>query len=215
MHWLVGVTLLAGWNHHTGTSDPGNGSLCGPVDNGSGWGVGAGLSLEWLPAGNNRWNLTSRLTYEERPGGSFREVLSEPLVPSDPHIPSGGVVWGEIRYSLVNAEVLAKRELVKFGSVRIALQAGPAVQYVAAGSVRQGYETDSSAGICYAGEIIGMNSFRCSLKGGVQGEIGVGNNRWVVAPGIYGDYALTNVASLENRQINSLIFQIDFRTPLW
>lgn len=209
--WLFGPTVMVGWNNHTGQIDPAESLLCGPADNGSAWGFGAGVSAEWLPSARN-WSLLARLTYEERPGGSFREIPAEPLSPSDPENPEGRTTWMEISYSLLNAEVLFKREVLTFKDLRVALEAGPACQYVLTGNVRQGYETDSSAGICYDGEIPELNPLRFSLKAGVQGEISLFDNAWIVTPGIYYDYGLTNMEASENWQVNSVIFQIDFRT---
>lgn len=211
--WLFGPTVMVGWNNHTGQLDPAESLLCGAADNGSAWGFGAGVSAEWLPSARN-WSLLARLTYEERPGGSFSEIPAEPLSPSDPENPEGRTTWMEISYSLLNAEVLFKREVLVFNDLRIALGAGPAFQYVLAGNVRQGYETDSSAGICYDGEIPDLNPLRFSLKAGVQGEIPLFDNEWIITPGIYYDYGLTNVEASESWQVNSVMFQIDVRTVL-
>lgn len=211
---LLGPTVMIGYHSHTGNSEAGGGPVCAPVGNGAEWGPGVGLSAEWLP-GSGNWSLLSRLTFEERPGGEFREVFLQPLPPSDPNLPFRTVSWSETAYRLLNAEFLLKRQVVDFRAVRIGLAAGPAVQYVLEGHMRRGYETDSGAGICFDEDIPGLNRFRCSLKGGIQGEIPLSGNHWMVSPGIFYDYALTDLAAVESRQVNSLIFQIDVRAKIW
>jgi hypothetical protein len=60
-------------------------------------------------------------------------------------------------------------------------------------------------------DIPGRNSIRFSLKAGLQAEVGLFHNAWIMYPGIYYDYGLSHVTNLENWNLNTLLFQIDFR----
>jgi hypothetical protein len=60
-------------------------------------------------------------------------------------------------------------------------------------------------------DIPDRSGFRFSLKGGLQAEIGLFNNQIIMYPGIFYDYGLTHVTSAENWNLNSFLFQVDFR----
>jgi hypothetical protein len=48
----------------------------------------------------------------------------------------------------------------------------------------------------------------------MQVEVPLFHNKWIMTPGIYYDYGFTDVTSLENWQLNSLLFVVDLRYGL-
>jgi hypothetical protein len=134
-----------------------------------------------------------------------------------------------IDYTLLNIEVLYKYELVTMGSFRVAVAGGPAFQYVMAGRNRQvqdleepqnarflnpdGFVTENNGRtlVFFDDDIPQRNATRFSAKAGVQGEIGLFDDQWILTPGIFYDYGLTEVTSTEDWKLNTIFFQVDIR----
>ena len=233
---LVGPTFSINRNYHTGgfrtIDDPG----CPLFEDGTGWGYGVGLSAEFLPSVDGRWGIIPRVSFEQRPG-QFRQelpnakvLLPNPAAPNEPTIVDQTVsTTSDITYTLLNVEVMYKQEVLILGDFRVGVAAGPAFQYVMGGTNRQVQDLEEPENarfvnidnrptakngrqiIFFDGDIPQRSGTRFSLKGGVQGEIGLFDNQWAMIPGVYYDYGLTDVTPAENWQLSSIIFQLDFR----
>ena len=57
----------------------------------------------------------------------------------------------------------------------------------------------------------GLNSIRFSIKAGLQAEFGLFNNAWIMTPGAYYDFGLTDVTQNENWRVSSIMFMVDLR----
>lgn len=233
---LVGPTFLISRNYHTGgfrtIDDPG----CPLFEDGTGWGYGVGLSAEFLPSVNGSWGIIPRVTFEQRPGQFRQELPNAQVLLPDPNRPDTGYIvdqtvstTSDITYTILNAEVLYKQEVLLLGDLRIGVVAGPAFSYVIGGTNRQVQDLEEPQNarfvnnenlptenngrrlIFYDGDIPERNSTRFSVKGGVQGEFGLFGNQWIMTPGIYYDYGITKVAPTENWNLSSIIFQVDLR----
>jgi len=227
---LIGPVIGGNRNFHTGgfrtvTAD----ESCPVFEQGSGWGFFGGLTAELLLG--ESWSIIPRLTYESRPG-SFTSELPDALVllPGTEEVVTQTVsASSEVTYSILNAEVMYKQELADLGGMRIGAGIGPAVSVVLGGNNRQvqdliepenarftnpqGYQTENNGRrlIFFDDEIPARSDLRFSMKAGVQAEIGIFGNAWIMVPGMYYDYGLTDVTSAENWQLNTLMFQVDFR----
>jgi hypothetical protein len=227
---LVGPTVGVTRNYHTGgfrTIDDPN---CPLFEDGSGWGIIAGITAEFQPAPT--WSLIPRVTYQTRPA-QFSQNLpdAQVLLPgaTDP-VNQTVTTSSTITYSLLVAEIMYKYEVFKIGKgLRVGLEAGPAFGYVLGGKNRQvqdllepqnarfvnpeHYESENNGRrlILFDKDIPQRKSTRFSLKGGLQVEIGLFGNSWIATPAIYYDYGLTAVTDAENWNLNSLMFQLDFR----
>jgi hypothetical protein len=224
---VVGVTR----NFHTGGFRTIDEPLCPMFEEGSGWGYLLGVTAEYIPRMDGYWSLIPRVTYERRPG-NFTEHLPEvPVLPAGEHVPINQSVdvVSTVSYDLLSAELMYKREFAQIGYVRFAAEAGPAGALVLGGRNRQtedlidppnarfinplGLPTELGGRrlILYDGDIPGRIGTRLSLKGGVQAEIPLFDFAWIMTPGIYYDYGITDVTHSENWRLNSLIFTVDFR----
>lgn len=227
---LVGPVIGVNRNFHTGgfrtvTAD----ESCPVFESGSGWGFLGGITAELLLG--ESWSLIPRLTYESRPG-SFTSELPDALVliPGTNEIVTQTVTASsEVTYTLINMEVLYKQEIADLGGMRIGVAAGPAFGIVIGGNNRQvqdlvepenarftnpqGYETENNDRrlIFFNDDIPDRNGTRLSLKAGLQAEVGLFGNAWIMTPGLYYDYGLTDVTNAENWQLNTLMFMVDFR----
>jgi hypothetical protein len=232
---LVGPVIGINRNFHSGGFRVIPAPDCPVFESGSGWGFLAGLTAEFQLG--ESWSLIPRITYDSRPG-EFHQTLDKVPVLINSDDQSGTVTTTDetvsttstITYSLLNAEVMYKQEFWQIGKgVRVAAEAGPVFGYVMGGKNRQvqdleqpenarfinqaNYPTDNNGRtiIFFDGDIPGRNSIRFSLKAGLQAEVGLFNNAWIMCPGIYYDYGLTKVTNTENWNLNSILFQVDFR----
>lgn len=231
---LIGPTVGINRNFHTGgfrliEAD----ASCPVFESGSGWGFVAGLSAELLFG--ETWSLIPRLTYESRPG-SFTQDLPDALV-QDPktlelvnqHVSTNS----EIQYSLINVEVLYKQEVAMLGKSRISLAGGPAFAIPLSSSRNrqvldlitpenarltnpEGRQTENNGRriVFYDDVIPNQNSTRLSLKAGALAEFGLFGNAWIMTPGLYYDFGLTDVSKGSNWTLSTLMFLIDFRRAL-
>ncbi len=229
--FLAGPRLLLNRNFHTGGFRTINDVLCPVFDEGSGWGWGAGLTFEYL-AGKT-WSIVPALTYESRPG-SFTQRLpdAEVLLPGATTTVMQTVeATSEIAYTIASLEVLYKQEFAQFGdAVRLSVAAGPSASVVLSGTRTQHqdliqpenarfiptengvYEMSGRRQVFMKDqEITELSGTRFSLKAGVQAELGLFNNAIIMYPGVFFDYGLTHVTSAEDWNLNSIIFQVDFR----
>jgi hypothetical protein len=233
---LVGPTFAVNRNYHTGGFRTIEDPLCPLFEDGSGWGFAVGLSAEFLPAIDGKWGIIPRITFEQRPG-NFRQELPDAkvLLPAesdtaDPMVVNQTVsMSSDITYTLLNAEVMYKQELMTLGDLRVGVLAGPSVQYVLGGTNRQVQNLDEPDNARFRnqenlpeenngrtlvfqdGDITQRASIRFSVKGGIQGEIGLFGNQWILTPGVYYDYGITDVTTTENWGLSSIIFQTDLR----
>lgn len=233
---LIGPTVSVNRNYHTGGFRTIDDPTCPVFQDGSGWGFGVGLSAEFLPSVNGSWGIIPRITFEQRPG-QFHEELpdAQVLLPGagqngNPVIVEQTVsTTSDIVYTLLNAEVMYKQELLLLDDLRISVLGGPAFGYVIGGTIRQiqDLETPENARfinptnlpsenngrrlIFKDDDIPARNATRFSLKAGVQGEFGLFDNQWIMSPGVYYDYGLTEVTDGENWNLSSIIFQVDMR----
>ena len=233
---LVGPTFGVNRNYHSGgfrtIPDPG----CPLFEDGTGWGFAIGFSAEFLPVVDGRWGIISRFTFEQRPGQFRQDLPNAKVLRQSQTDPNNSVIvdqsvstTSDITYSLLNAEVMYKQEILHLSDIRIGVLAGPAFQYVIGGTNRQvqdleapdnarftnpeGYPTARSGRqlIFFDGNIPDRNGARISVKAGLQGEIGLFDNQWSMTPGIYYDYGLTDVTTAESWQLHSMFFQVDLR----
>ena len=226
---LVGPVIGGTRNMHSGgfrTIDEPN---CPIFTSGSGWGILGGVTAEFQFG--ETWSIIPRVTYQTRPG-SFTQTLPDALVllPGQQNPVNQSVTTSsEITYELLTTEVMFKQEFAELGPVRLGVAAGPSFSYVIGGNNYQiqdlidppnarfvnptGLPTDNNGRrlIRYDDAIPGRESIRFSFKGGLQGEFGLFNNAWLMSPGIYYDYGITDVTAAENWQLSSIMFQIDFR----
>jgi hypothetical protein len=231
---LVGPVVGVNRNFHTGgfrtiTAD----ESCPMFEKGSGWGFLAGITAELLLG--EKWSLIPRLTYESRPG-SFTSELPDALVlipgqngQQNQIVTQTVTAASEVTYSLINMELMYKQEVADLGGMRIGVAAGPAFGIVIGGNNRQvqdlvepqnarftnpqGFPTENSGRriIFFDGAIPERSGMRLSLKAGLQAEVGLFGNAWIMTPGLYYDYGLTDVTGAENWQLNTLMFMVDFR----
>ena len=138
----------------------------------------------------------------------------------------------DIDYRIMSAEVLYKYEIMQPArSIRLSVAAGPTADLLLVGrktQVQDLVDPDNARFIETSGlhpnehngrrqvfakndEIKGLSRTRFSLKGGVQGEIGLFNDKVIFYPGVFFDYGLTRVSTAENWSLNSILFQLDFR----
>lgn len=231
---LVGPTFLVNRNYHSGGFHPIADASCPLFENGNGWGFGLGLTAEFLPVVNGSWSIIPRVTFEQRPATFYQELpnvpISQPISPDSNAILNQTVATtAEITYTLLNMELLYKKEILVQGGIRFGVLAGPALSYVLGGTsyqVQDLIEPENARFIpvgdyqltrggrrmiFYDGDIPSRTSTRFSLKGGVQCEIGLFGNQWIMTQGLYYDYGVTNVTAAESWGLNSLILQTDFR----
>ncbi|KXK56945.1 MAG: hypothetical protein IPM61_11620 [Chlorobi bacterium] len=227
---VVGPTVGVTRNWHTGgfrTIDEPN---CPTFEQGAGWGVLAGLTAEYQTPWN--WTVVGRVSYQTRPG-SFRQYLpdAEVILPSSQTSTTQTVrTDATITYNLVAAELAYNHRVARLAKgVFLNVEAGPAFSVVLGGSNRQVQdliepqnarfvnpdrlpeENNGRRLILFDGQIPGRNSTRFSMKGGVQLEVGLFGNDWIMYPGIYFDYGLSRVTNNENWNLNTAMFQVDFR----
>lgn len=232
---LIGPSFAINRNYHTGGFRTLEGATCPFFDDGTGWGYSVGLSAEFLPSINGHWGIIPRITFEQRPGQFTQELPNAKVLLEDPVTGDKEVVdqtvstTSVIDYTLLNMEVLYKYEIVTMGSFRVAVAGGPAFQYVMAGRNRQvqdleepqnarflnpdNFVTENNGRtlVFFDDDIPQRNATRFSVKAGVQGEIGLFGDQWILTPGIYYDYGLTEVTSTEDWKLNTIFFQVDFR----
>ncbi len=226
---LVGPRIGINRNFHTGgfrTIDDPN---CPEFTSGTGWGFLAGLTAEFQFG--ETWSIVPSVQYESRPG-SFTQTLPDALVlipgEQDP-VTQTVTTQSDITYSFVSAEVLYKQEFLVVGGLRFSAAAGPAFGYVLGGNNHQiqqlvepqnarfinpdnlPAEDNGRRLVLFDGPIPERNSIRFSLKGGIQFEIGLFNDAWLMTPGIFYDYGLTDVTNAENWGLSSIVMQVDFR----
>ncbi len=232
---LVGPTFGMTRNYHSGNFRIIDDPSCPFFTDGTGWGFLVGLSAEFLPSIDGRWGIIPRISFEQRPA-TFTEELPDAQVllpgadPNNPQVVNQTITTlSEITYTLMNVEVLYKQEIAQLGDFRVGLLAGPAFQYILAGTKRQQQdlvepleakfqnpenlptENGGRTLVFFDGDITNRNATRFSVKGGVQGEIGLFDDDWILTPGVYYDYGFTEVTNTEDWQLSSIIFQVDLR----
>lgn len=227
---VIGPTVGVTRNWHTGGFRTVDDPNCPIFQQGAGWGILAGLTAEYQTKW--QWTVVGRVSYQTRPG-AFRQHLPdvEVILPGSQR-PTNQTVQTDanITYNLIAAELAYNYRVARLASnVFLNVEAGPAFGYVVGGTNRQiqdllepqnarflnpddyPEENNGRRLVLFDGDIPGRNSARLSMKGGVQLEIGLFGNEWILYPGIYFDYGLTRVTNNENWNLNTAMFQVDFR----
>ncbi len=228
---LVGPVVGINRNFHTGgfrtIDDPG----CPLFEDGTGWGYIVGLTAEFLPSVNGTWGIIPRVMFEQRPGQFSQELPDAQVLLPGATEPVNQTVStsSDITYTLLTAQVMYKQEFANIGGVRLGAAAGPSFNYVLGGHNRQVQDLDEPQNarfinptglpteengrrlIFFDNDIPARNSTRFSIMGGIQGEIGLFNNAWIMTPGVYYDYGLTDVTNAENWGLSTIMFMVDFR----
>jgi hypothetical protein len=234
---LVGPRMGINRNYHSGGFRVLQGAECPKFQAGTGWGYLGGITAEF--AVGTTWSIVPAVTYESRPG-YFREELPQAavLLEGSGGIPVNQSIStsSTITYRIVEIEAMYKQDLVSLGkSFRLSVTAGPVGSVIMGGTISQFQdlnepenarflpvqrEDGSMIPLSHNGrrftfsdnaDIPGRNAVRFSLKAGLQAELGLFHNKLIMYPGIFYDYGLSHVTSLENWNLNTLLFQIDFR----
>lgn len=227
---VVGPTIGVTRNWHTGGFRTVDDPNCPIFEQGAGWGILAGITAEYQTKW--QWTVVGRVSYQTRPA-AFRQYLPdvEVILPNS-QIPINQTVQtdADITYNLVTTELAYNYRIARLAkNVFLNVEAGPSFSYVIGGKNRQVQdliepqnarfvnpdeypeENNGRRLILFDGDIPGRNSTRLSMKGGVQLEVGLFGNEWIMYPGIYFDYGLTRVTNNENWNLNTAMFQVDFR----
>ena len=230
---LIGPVGGIALSHHTGGFRIINESSCPVFTDGNAWGYFLGLSGEVQPGAT--WSIIPRITYESRPG-RFHQQLEGARILVDSVTVADQVVsaTSTVDMRLLNFEVMYAQQLFRLGkSFRLNVNAGPAVGYVLSGKITQvqdleeplnaqfvnpnGLPTENNGRrLIYAQDqtISGLQNVRFSVKGGLVAELGLFNNEWILYPGIFYDFGITNVTRNENWSLNTLLFQLELRRAL-
>lgn len=233
VHLLIGPRVGLNRNYHTGGFHTIEGASCPKFTSGSGWGFLGGLTVEYIP-GDGAWSIVPAVTFETRPG-SFKQRLPDVLVllESDPALQTI-TSTSEVSYRLASVEVMYKQEIWHPGkSFRLSVTAGPVAGMVLGGTITQYNDLVLPTNARFSPEAVpagarldetgrrmtladnldipGMNAVRVSLKGGLQAEVPLFNNKVLMYPALLYDFGLTRVTRLENWSLNSMLFQVDFR----
>ena len=227
--FLIGPVVGVNYNMHTGGFRTLAEDNCPVFTEGSGTGFLAGITAEFQLG--ETWSIIPRATYQSRPA-TFKQTLPDALVllPGETvPVTQSVTTTSEIDYTLAVLEVMYKQEFAELGPIRLGAAFGPSLGFLLGGDNYQTQDllepanarfknpdnlpTDNNGRtlIFNNGAIPGAASMRISLKAGLQGEFGLFNNAWLMSPGIYFDYGLNDVTSAEDWQLNTLMFQIDFR----
>jgi hypothetical protein len=228
---LVGPVVGLNRNFHTGGFRVIDEPNCPVFEQGGGWGFLAGLTAEFQLG--KSWSIIPRLMYEARPGEFNQELPDvQVLIPgSDTPVNQTVTTSSKITYNLLTAEVLYKQEFAQIGKgLRIAAAVGPTASYIMGGKINQTQDlvepenarfsnpegkptTNSGRTIIFADntDIPGLNTTRFSIKAGLQAEFGLFKNAWIMTPGAYYDFGLTDVTANENWQLSSIVFMVDLR----
>lgn len=228
---LVGPRIGTNRNFHTGGFRTINDPSCPVYESGSGWGFLAGFTAEFQTGAT--WSIVPAVVYESRPGNFTQELPDAKVLLPGQTEPINQTVStsSDITYSFLSAEVMYKQEISQIGkNFRISVTAGPVASYVMGGKVTQVLDLEEPQNarflnpenletrnngrtLVYADniDIDGRASTRFSLKGGLQAEIGLFKNQWMLYPGVFYDYGLSNVTDKENWSLNSVVMQVDLR----
>jgi len=203
---------------------------CPIFEQGGGWGFIAGISAEFQLG--KSWSIIPRIGYDARPG-KFSQTLPDVLVliPGEKEPVKQTVsTKSDITYSMVTAQVMYKQEFAQIGKkLRFAAAIGPSASYVLSGKIYQTQHLDAPSNARFVnpgklptpdngqtlifadGDIPGVSQTRFSLTAGIQAEFGLFGNAWIMTPGVYYDYGLTDVTKNENWQLSSIIMMVDLR----
>jgi hypothetical protein len=227
---LVGPVAGVNRNFHSGGFRVIDEPNCPIFEQGGGWGFLGGISAEFQLG--KSWSIIPRIYYEARPG-KFQQTLPDVLVliPGETQPVNQTVsTTSDITYNLVTASVMYKQEFAQIGKgLRFAAAIGPTASYVISGKIHQVQDLEKPENarfvnptgkptanngreIIFAdGDIPGLSSTRLSVMAGLQAEFGLFNNAWIMTPGAYYDYGLTDVTKNENWNLSSIVFMVDFR----
>lgn len=228
---LVGPRVGATRNFHTGGFRTINDPNCPVFESGSGWGVLLGFTAEFQTG--ESWSIVPAISYESRPGNFHQQLPDAAVLLQNETNPVNQSVstTSEVRLSMLQAEVMYKQEIAKIGTgFRLAATAGPTAAYILSGRITQVQDLETPANARFlnplnlqtrnAGRtlvfaedstISGLASTRFSIKGGIQAEIPLFGNQWLLYPGVFFDYGLTDVTRNENWSLNTILFQVDLR----
>ncbi len=226
---LVGPSAGFSRNFHSGGFKTIDDPLCGEFRNGAGSGYALGFSAEYPVRPS--LSVIARVSFEQRPG-SFRQELAEAdVIPTgaEQALPERIAVTSSISYSLADLDLQIRQGLVRLGRTTLGVAAGISGAIVVGGdnSQMERLETPENARLInpydfpsdpsgraltlYDGPIPGRNQWRASLQAGVVGEVPLFDDAWLLSPGLYYDFGVTDVTGLESWQLNSIIVMVDLR----
>lgn len=226
---LIGPVVGLSHNMHSGGFRTLAEENCPIFTEGSGTGFLAGITAEFQLG--ETFSIIPRATYQSRPG-SFTQTLPDALVllpGQNTPVTQSVTTNSEISYSLAILEVMYKQEFAELGPIRLGAAFGPTFGFVVGGDNYQTQDLIEPANARFVnpdglpvenngrtlifndGAIPERAGTRFSIKGGLQGEFGLFNDAWLMSPGIYYDYGLTDVTTAEAWQLNTIMFQVDFR----
>jgi hypothetical protein len=216
-------------NYHSGGFRTFNEPQCGIFGEGNGLGPVVGGAAEYLFS--ETMGIATRVSFEQRPGAFHQELQDAYVIGT-----AGGnpllqrvSMSSQVMYGLVNVDLLLKQEFGYVGEARLGAAAGPSLGLVATGHQKQSLDLilplearfvnennlPSELGgrrlILYDGTIQSRKSFRASIMAGLQAEIPVFDQQWMVIPSVFYDYAITDVTGTENWRLNSVVAMVDFR----
>ncbi len=228
---LVGPRVGITRNFHTGGFRTINDPNCPIFESGSGWGFLVGFTAEFQTGAT--WSIVPAITYDTRPGNFTQELPdAKVLLPNETEPVNQTVsTTSDIKMSMLVAEVMYKQEFAKIGNgFRLSATVGPTAAYILSGKITQVQDLilpenarfsnplkletrNNGRTLVFAQDstIDGLASTRFSLKAGIQAEIGLFNNQYMLYPGVFYDYGLTDVTSKENWNLSRIIFQVDLR----
>lgn len=226
---IAGPVAGGAQNYHSGGFRPISEPQCEMFGAGGGVGPIVGAGAEYFTS--EKTGVGARLSLQQRPG-DFRQELQNAYVLSaagnDPLL-QRVTMNSHVAYQLLNLDLFIKQEITSVGNARLGVVGGPSFALVAGAEQRQTLDLveplearflneqnlpEEAGGrrlILYSGDVEQSQSLRASFMAGVQAEIGLFDNDWMLIPSISYDYAFTDVTTAENWRLNSLVAMIDFR----
>jgi hypothetical protein len=219
-------------------------AICPRFENGGANGFFVGLSFEQhlgKDAASSTSSFIFRVLYNSLPASL---EVSENPIPSlitivDPNtgepigedlINSSTLHTMDINYTLLTAEVMYK--LNPIPGMALGVTIGPTFDFAMSKTQDQRYKLvqpleaqfrrnpdvsykyvdNDRTIIIKEGDIPNSSGFRLGIKAGLQYELLAG--KWVVVPGFFYNFGVTNLSSAENWRVNALQMGVDFRYAL-
>jgi hypothetical protein len=179
-------------------------------------------------------SLPANLEVSENPIPSLITIVDNGNPVGEDVINSSTLHTQEITYNVITAEVMYKINPIP--GIPLGFTAGPTFDFAMTKNQDQRYKLvqpleaqfrrnqaaideygyqyvdNDRTIIVKEGEIPESSGFRFGIKAGMQMELAAGS--WVVVPGIFYNFGVTNLSSAENWRVNALQMGIDFRYAL-
>ncbi|MBS1912477.1 MAG: hypothetical protein JST22_10865 [Bacteroidetes bacterium] len=232
----VGVRIAPGYHMQTAARIAGAGCGCETeAENKVGLAVGLSAQISL----SKRWYLLPAVTYDSRPGAFHAPMdTNNPMVQIESNgfdtVPGKArsvVARTTLTYRVLNSELLLGMRVTSFGrDVDLVAALGPAVGYVVGSRVSQridlvdpdtfrfvnpeGLPADNNGRTLILmddSETPALNRLWLSAKLGLLCNVRAVDGRFMISPGLFYDLALTNVTSVDDWKVHSLMFHLDFR----